>query len=174
VNSSYHGTEIQPLVTTTGRVSGEARSAQVRVYCWRGRLIATSPFPRTRRDWVSNILANPRVTLASGDAEVSATARLVPADQDREMKTHVAMMRISWRNGDCPVFEPEEDAFVEFFTDSDPEPLFAAAAVTHALRRDPLAGDSLDAVRDWQRRGLVYRKADDGRADRSLRGDSVS
>jgi hypothetical protein len=105
---------------------------------------------------VSNILANPRVTLASADVQVSATASVVPAHQDREMKTDVAMMRISWRNGDCPVFEPDEDAFVEFFTDSDPEPLFTAAGVTHAVERDPLAGSSLDAVRDWQRRGLTY------------------
>ena len=156
MNPSLHGTEIQPFVTTTGRLSGVARSVQVRVYCWNGRLIATSPFPRTKRDWVSNILANPRVTLASANVHVSATASVVPAHQDREMKTDVAMMRISWRNGDCPVFEPDEDAFVEFFTDSDPEPLFTAAGVTHALERDPLAGSSLDAVRDWQRRGLTY------------------
>ena len=156
MNPSHHGTEIQPFVTTTGRVSGAARAAQVRVYCWRGRLIATSPYPRTKRDWVSNIEANPHVTLSNGDAHVNATARLVPRGQDQEMKTDVAMMRISWRNGDCPVFEPDEDTFVEFFSDGDPEHLFAPQSVTHTLGRDPLAGDDLDAVRDWQQRGLVY------------------
>lgn len=149
-----NGTEIQPLVKTVGRRSGQPRTVRIRIYYWNGRMIATSPYPRIKRDWVQNVVANPRVTIEAGDRLVKARAKLL--EQEFDTKANIAMRRISWRTSHCPVLQASTDTFVEFFPESPPEDLYAPDNVTHNPAVDPLAGPTLAAVEAWQQQGKYY------------------
>jgi deazaflavin-dependent oxidoreductase (nitroreductase family) len=151
-----NGTEIQPLVTTRGRKTGKPHTVQIRIYYWNGRLIATSPYPRIRRDWPANVGANPDVTISVGGRVVRAKAKVL--EQDNEAKENVAKLRISWRGSHCPIFEPEEDTFVEFFPEEPSESLFDEPYVTHSPSRDPLVATSLREIVEWQKKGNWYAK----------------
>ena len=149
-----NGTEIVPQVTTIGRKSRQPRTVQIRIYYWNGRLIATSPYPTKKRDWVQNVTANPDVVIKARDKVTKAKAKILkgdPATTDR-----IAMHRISWRTDHCPVFQPSTDTFVEFFPEEPPEELFNEANVRHSLPKDPLAAPTLDGVLKWQKMGNYY------------------
>ncbi len=146
-----NGTEIQPLVTTTGRRTGSPHTVRIRMYYWHGRLIATSPYPRIKRDWVPNIVAHPEVTIQSGSAVAKAQGKLL--DRDPETRESVIMRRISWRTEHCPILEPTSTSVVEFFTEGPPEALFADAFITHSPDLDPLAASTLEEIVEWQNRG---------------------
>ncbi len=149
-----NGTEIVPQVTTIGRKSRQPRTVQIRIYYWNGRLIATSPYPTKKRDWVQNVMANPDVVIKARDKVTKAKAKILkgdPATTDR-----IAMHRISWRTDHCPVFQPSTDTFVEFFPEEPPEELFNEANVRHSLPKDPLAAPTLDGVLKWQKMGNYY------------------
>ena len=153
-----NGTEIQPFITTTGRKTQTPHHVQIRVYYWDGRLIGTSPFPKTNRDWVHNLIANPNVGIQTETRAVKATAKMLEKDADREAKEAVAKFRIGWRSSTCPVFEPEIDAFVEFFPEGPPEDLFDDASVIHSPAADPLPDSTLEEVMARQARGECYPK----------------
>ena len=149
-----NGTEIVPQVTTMGRKSRQPRTVRIRVYYWNGRLLATSPYPSQKRDWVQNIMGNPDVVIKAGDKVTKANAKILkgdPATTDR-----IAMHRISWRTDHCPVFQPSTDTFVEFFPEIPPEELFDEAIIRHSLPKDPLAASTLDGVLEWQKKGNFY------------------
>ncbi len=153
-----NGTEIQPFITTTGRKTQQPHHVQIRVYYWNGRLIGTSPFPKTNRDWVHNLIANPDVKIQTETRSVKATAKVLEKDADREAKEGIAKYRIGWRSHTCPVFEPEIDAFVEFFPEGSPEALFDEAGVIHSPGADPLPASTLEEVMTWQEQGKSYPK----------------
>ncbi len=149
-----NGTEIVPKVTTRGRKTGKPHTVQIRVYYWNGRLIATSPYPTKKRDWVQNIMANPDVVIKAGDKVTKAKAKILkgdPVTTDR-----IAMHRISWRTDHCPVFQPSTDTFVEFFPEEPPEDFFDDTNMRHSLLKDPLAAPTLDGVLEWQEKGYYY------------------
>ena len=154
MKSPANGTEIVAKVTTKGRKTGNPRSVQIRVYYWNGRLIATSPYPSIRRDWVPNIMANPAVVIQAGNTVIKATGKILTSDP--EMKKNIAMCRISWRTGHCPVLQPSTDSFVEFLPEEPPEKLFDGSNVSHSLSQDPLAAATLDGVLEWQKNGNFY------------------
>ena len=149
-----NGTEIVPRVTTIGRKSGEPRTVQIRVYYWNGRLIATSPYPTQKRDWVQNIMANPEVVIRLGNKVCKARGRIVAGDT--ATTDRIAMHRISWRTDHCPVFQPSTDTFVEFFPEIAPEDLYNETNIRHSPLKDPLAAPSLDGVLEWQKKGNYY------------------
>jgi len=149
-----NGTEIVPRVTTTGRKSGEPRTVQIRVYYWNGRLIATSPYPSKKRDWVQNVMAHPEVVIQAGDKVTKAKAKILKGDP--AATEPIAMHRISWRTDHCPVFTPKTDTFVEFFPEMSPEELFAGGNIRHSPAKDPLAAPTLDGVLEWQKQGKFY------------------
>ncbi|MBI2879967.1 MAG: nitroreductase family deazaflavin-dependent oxidoreductase [Candidatus Tectomicrobia bacterium] len=151
-----NGTEIQPFITTVGRETQKPHMVQIRVYYWNGRLIGTSPFPKTRRDWVLNILANPQVTIQTETKVMKATAKVLEKGTDLETKENVARFRIGWRSETCPVFEPDIDAFVEFFPEAPTEALFDDLSVVHSPDRDPLPAPTLPEIMRWQGRGDCY------------------
>ena len=156
MNAPINGTEIVPHVTTVGRKSGQPRTVQIRIYYWNGRMIATSPYPSKKRNWVENVMASSDVVIKIDDKVTKATAKILkgdPATTDR-----IAMHRISWRTNHCPVFLPETDTFVEFFPEIPPEELFAESNVRHSPAKDPLAAETIDGVLDWQKQGKFYEK----------------
>ncbi len=154
MNTPTNGTEIIAKVTTRGRNTGKPRTVQIRVYYWNGRLIATSPYPSIKRDWVPNIMANPEVVIQSGNTVIKAKGKML--NSDPEMKKNIAMCRISWRTDHCPVLQPSTDSFVEFFPEEPPEKLFVEPNVSHSLSKDPLAAATLDGVLEWQKNGNFY------------------
>ena len=156
MDAPANGTEIQPLVTTVGRKTGKAHTVQIRVYYWHGRLIATSPYPRIKRDWVQNIMANPTVAIESGSVKTRARAEVI--GRDPETTEQIAIRRISWRTDHCPVLEPGGTAFVEFFPDARPEALFKDAFVTHSPELDALAASTLNGVLEWQFLGNWHKR----------------
>jgi deazaflavin-dependent oxidoreductase (nitroreductase family) len=160
VSTPANGTEIQPLITTIGRKTGNPRTVRVRIYYWNGRLIATSPYPQRKRDWVANILVNPEVVITAGDKTIKVKAKLI--DRDLPTKTDIAKHRISWRTAHCPAIEPTSSAFIEFFPQEPPEALFDDANVTRSPLRDPLAGRTIDEILDWQKKGNWYSRPPGG------------
>ena len=153
-----NGTEVQPFVTTLGRKSGKPHPVQIRAYYWSGRLVGTSPFPKTRRDWVLNILDHPNVTIQTETQVVHATAKVMDTESDSEIKENVSKHRIEWRSVDCPVFEPQIDAFVEFFPDIPVEELFDEESVVHSPGEDPLPASTLSELIRWQAENGCYPK----------------
>ncbi|MFQ5913717.1 MAG: nitroreductase/quinone reductase family protein [Nitrospinota bacterium] len=153
-----NGTEIQPYITTLGRKWQKPHAVQIRVYYWDGRLIGTSPFPKTKRDWVLNIMAHPHVTVQTETKVVNVTARLLEKGTERQTKENVARFRIGWRSDTCPVFDPGIDAFVEFFPEVPPEELFDEASVVHSSTEDPLPAPTLPEIQEWQEQGNSYPK----------------
>ena len=149
-----NGTEIVPRVTTMGRKSGQPRTVQIRVYYWNGRLIATSPYPSKKRDWVQNIMASPDVTISAAGKTTKAKAKVLKGDPATTER--IAMHRISWRTDHCPVFTPNTDTFVEFFPEIPPEELFSDSSIRHSPAKDPLAARTLDGVLEWQKEGKFY------------------
>lgn len=149
-----NGTEIQPLVTTRGRKTGKPHTVQIRVYYWHGRLIATSPYPKIKRDWVPNIMAHPEVTIRSGSTVTKAKGRVLL--QDPDTATSIAMRRISWRTDHCPVLELDNMTFMEFLPEVPADELFKDAFVTHSPDMDPLAAPTLDEVVEWQNKGNFH------------------
>jgi deazaflavin-dependent oxidoreductase (nitroreductase family) len=151
VETPASGTEIQPLVTTIGRKTGKPHTVQIRVYYWHERLIATSPYPQIKRDWVRNIIANPDVSIVSGSVKTRARTQVIT--QDPETTQEIAMRRISWRTDHCPVLEPGGTAFVEFFPEVPPDALFQDAFITHSPDLDALAAPTFSGVIEWQTQG---------------------
>ena len=153
-----NGTEIQPFVTTLGRRSRKPHSVQIRAYYWNGRLVGTSPFPKTRRDWVVNILSHPKVTIQTETQVVNATAKVMAIESDLEIKENVSKHRIGWRSVDCPVFDPTIDTFVEFFPETPVEELFDNESVVHSPSEDPLPASTLPELIRLQDEGACYPK----------------
>ena len=88
-------------ITTTGRRSGKKRRLEIAFHNIDGRIyISGMPSPR-RRNWLSNLDANPRFTfhLKGGvKADLPATARVIEeVDERREILPHVAR---TWRRND--------------------------------------------------------------------------
>jgi len=149
-----NGTEIVPQLTTRGRKTGQPRTVQIRVYYWNGRLIATSPYPTEKRNWVQNVIAYPDVMIHTGNKVTKAKVKILV--DDPETTGHIAMHRISWRTDHCPALQPNTDTFVEFFPELAPEELFDEANVRHSPLKDPLAAPTLDGVLEWQKEGHYY------------------
>ena len=99
-------------------------------------------------------MANPEVVIQAGNTVIKATGKILTSDP--EMKKNIAMCRISWRTGHCPVLQPSTDSFVEFFPEESPDELFSAPNVSHSLANDPLAALTLDGVLEWQKNGNFY------------------
>ena len=154
MKAPHNGTEIVPHVTTTGRKTGQPRTVQIRIYYWNGRLIATSPYPSKKRDWVQNVMAHPEVVIKAGDKVAKARAKILK--DDPKTTDHIAMHRISWRTDHCPVFQPTTDTFVEFFPEIPPEEFFLTANIRHSPIKDPLAAETLEGVLEWQKQGKFY------------------
>ncbi|MBM2810045.1 MAG: F420H(2)-dependent quinone reductase [Chloroflexi bacterium] len=156
METPLNGTEIQPLVTTVGRRTGKPHTVQIRVYYWHGRLIATTPYPRIKRDWIQNVMADPGVSIESGSVKTRARAEVIT--RDPETTEQIAIRRISWRGAHCPLLVPEGTSFVEFFPEEAPEALFRDALITHSPELDPLAAPTLSGVIEWQNEGNWHRR----------------
>ena len=88
-------------ITTTGRRSGEKRRLEIAFHNIDGRIyISGMPSPR-RRNWLSNLDADPHFTLhlkGQVTADLPATARIIEdVDERRELLSHVAR---TWRRND--------------------------------------------------------------------------
>jgi deazaflavin-dependent oxidoreductase (nitroreductase family) len=79
-----HGQTID--ITTTGRLSGEARRIEISLHSFGGHLyISGMPSPRTRA-WLHNLRADPRMTVHLKQlvrADLPATAREITEDGER-------------------------------------------------------------------------------------------
>ena len=76
-------------LTTTGRRSGEPRRIEIAIHRLRGRLwISGMPHP-SRRSWIANLAADPRLTVhvRSGDdfTDLAGTGRIVDDPQERRL-----------------------------------------------------------------------------------------
>ncbi|HJQ77900.1 MAG TPA: nitroreductase family deazaflavin-dependent oxidoreductase [Acidimicrobiia bacterium] len=74
-------------LTTTGRKTGEPRRIEIWWFHVEGRFVITGT--PGRRDWMANVLADPRVTIRAG--RIGFTARVVPVDDPgfrRRVFTH--------------------------------------------------------------------------------------
>jgi deazaflavin-dependent oxidoreductase (nitroreductase family) len=95
-----HGHTID--ITTTGRVTGEARRIEIVFFNFGGRLyISGMPNPNHERAWLLNLRADPRFTFhlkALVQADLPATAREVtdPAERRRILE----LVAKAWRRTD--------------------------------------------------------------------------
>jgi deazaflavin-dependent oxidoreductase (nitroreductase family) len=81
-------------ITTTGRRSGEPRRVEIVLHNIDGRLyISGRPSPRKRK-WITNLEADPRLTVhlkRSVHADLPATARIIEDEKERRtVLEHVA------------------------------------------------------------------------------------
>ncbi len=91
-------------ITTTGRKTGEPRRIEIVFHNIGGRIfISGQPRPEERA-WLSNLKANPRLTIhlkGSVSADVPATARVITDPTERrEVLTEVAK---NWKRNDVDV-----------------------------------------------------------------------
>ena len=95
LTTALHRSQVIDL-TTTGRVTGEARRVEIFLHDLDGRLfISGKPSPRTRA-WVHNVAADPHVTLhlkRGHTADVPALARVVTAPDERRPLIEAAASR---------------------------------------------------------------------------------
>lgn len=88
-------------ITTTGRKSGKPRRIEIVFHNIGGRIYVSGIPRRERRDWLSNLEADPRLTfhLKGGvKADLAATARVIEDEAERrEVLPHVAR---AWKRND--------------------------------------------------------------------------
>jgi deazaflavin-dependent oxidoreductase (nitroreductase family) len=89
-------------ITTTGRKTGEPRRVEIVYHVIGGRIfISGMPRAGSRRSWIANLEADPRLTVhlkGSVVADLPAHARIVEdPDERRAILTHVAA---SWNRTD--------------------------------------------------------------------------
>jgi deazaflavin-dependent oxidoreductase (nitroreductase family) len=105
-------------ITTTGRRSGKKRRLEIAFHNIDGRIyISGMPSPR-RRNWLSNLDANPHFTFhlkGAVKADLPATARVIEdVDERREILPHVAR---TWRRNDVDRMV-EQSPLIEVLFDS--------------------------------------------------------
>ena len=105
-------------ITTTGRRSGKKRRLEIAFHNIDGRVyISGMPSPR-RRNWLSNLDANPHFTFhlkGAVKADLPATARIIEdVDERRELLPHVAR---AWRRTDVDRMV-EQSPLIEVLLDS--------------------------------------------------------
>jgi deazaflavin-dependent oxidoreductase (nitroreductase family) len=105
-------------ITTTGRRSGEKRRIEITSHNIDGRIyISGMPSPR-RRQWLSNLYANPRFTFhlkGRVRADLPATARIIDdVVERREILPHVAR---AWKRNDVDRMV-EQSPLIEVLLDS--------------------------------------------------------
>ena len=105
-------------ITTTGRRSGKKRRLEIAFHNIDGRVyISGMPSPR-RRNWLSNLDANPHFTFhlkGAVKADLPATARIIEdVDERRELLPHVAR---AWRRNDVDRMV-EQSPLIEVLLDS--------------------------------------------------------
>jgi deazaflavin-dependent oxidoreductase (nitroreductase family) len=91
-------------ITTTGRKSGEPRRLEIVLHNIGGRLYISGQPSRTRRSWLANLDANPKLTLhvkrgARGDLPATAREITDPTER-REVLEQVAK---HWKRDDVDV-----------------------------------------------------------------------
>jgi deazaflavin-dependent oxidoreductase (nitroreductase family) len=105
-------------ITTTGRRSGKKRRLEIAFHNINGRIyISGMPSPK-RRNWLSNLDANPRFTFhlkGAVKADLPATARVIEdEDERREILPDVAR---AWRRNDVDRMV-EQSPLIEVLLDS--------------------------------------------------------
>ncbi len=89
-------------ITTTGRVSGEARRIEIAFHVIDGRIyISGQPNPARRRSWLANLEARPEFTFHvknGARADLPATARII--DDPAERRTILAHVARAWQRTD--------------------------------------------------------------------------
>ena len=105
-------------ITTTGRRSGKKRRLEIAFHNINGRIyISGMPSPK-RRNWLSNLDANPRFTFhlkGAVKADLPATARVIEdVDERREILPDVAR---AWRRNDVDRMV-EQSPLIEVLLDS--------------------------------------------------------
>lgn len=93
-------------ITTTGRVTGEARRIEIFIHNLGGRLVISGmPIADRTRAWLHNLAADPALTIhlkgSRAVADIAATARVImdPAER-RELLAGVAA---NWKRTDLDV-----------------------------------------------------------------------
>ena len=107
-------------ITTTGRRSGKKRRLEIAFHNIDGRIyISGMPSPR-RRNWLSNLDANPHFTFhlkGQVKADLPATARVIEdVDERREILPHIAR---AWRRNDVDRMVEQSPLIEVLFDPSD-------------------------------------------------------
>jgi deazaflavin-dependent oxidoreductase (nitroreductase family) len=105
------GSPIGPMylyLTTTGRVSGQAREIEIWFAEHGGRfyLVAERESANWVRNWVRNIQSQPQVKVRIGGAEFNAIAGVVHNDREPQLATAVKALfdaKYGWSDG--PIIE---------------------------------------------------------------------
>ena len=87
-------------LTTTGRVTGQPREIEIWFAERGGRFYLIAE--RESAKWVSNIQSQPHVKVRIGDAELEATARVVPNEREPELAATVKALfeaKYGWSEG---------------------------------------------------------------------------
>ncbi len=101
-------------ITTTGRKSGQPRRTEIYFHQFDGEFFIGGR-PGFKRDWLANLLANPRFTLhLSGGTDVAAEAQPV-YDSEERRRLFLRMMTENWGS------EPDRAAaVVDKFVETSP------------------------------------------------------
>jgi deazaflavin-dependent oxidoreductase (nitroreductase family) len=97
------GSPIGPMylyLTTTGRVSGQAREIEIWFAEHGGRFYLVAE--RESANWVRNIQSQPQVQVRIGDAEFNAIARVVHNDREPQLATAAKALfdaKYGWSDG---------------------------------------------------------------------------
>ena len=110
-------------ITTTGRRSGQPRRKEIVFHTIGGRLyISGSPRP-TKRDWLRNLEADPRLTFhLKGDvpADLPGTARVITDEAERRaLMPHIAR---AWGRDDLEAMVRHSPLIEVLLDDVAPEP----------------------------------------------------
>ncbi|SRR5579885_2001845 len=97
-------------LTTMGRKTGLPRQIEIWFVASEGKLFILSEYPE-KAHWVKNIRRNPRVRVCVGDAERSATARVLDPQADSELwrtAQRLASEKYGWGDGTPVEIIPDE------------------------------------------------------------------
>ena len=95
-------------LTTTGRVTGQAREIEIWFTEHVGRFYLVAE--RESANWVRNIQSLPQVKVRVGDAEFNAIARVVHGDREPELAATVKALfdtKYGWSDGLIAELTPE-------------------------------------------------------------------
>ncbi len=93
-------------ITTTGRVTGEARRIEIFMHNLGGRLVISGmPMPGRTRAWLRNLEADPALTIhlkgPGAEADIAATARVITDPVER--RELLAGVAANWKRTDLDV-----------------------------------------------------------------------
>lgn len=92
-------------ITTTGRQTGQPRRIEIAIHRFDGRYFISGSPSRRKRAWISNLEADPRLTvhIKAGvtPADLPATARVI--DDEAERRAIMPRVAANWRRTDVEV-----------------------------------------------------------------------